>query len=151
MTNSTIDLSASPIRIPVHFHGVVYNADHFPGGARTKGLGGGANCQQYVYELLRHFGFIVPDFRSSELWEDTEYTVVSETMRRFDLVLVNSRPLAWGAHLGLCLGSELILHLSRRIGLPAIEPLAEMIRRDEYSYFIGAKTACRRCLREGQT
>lgn len=101
MTSLAIDLSASPIRIPARFHGVVYNARHFPGGPRTNGLEGGANCQQYVYELLRHFGFTVPDFRSSALWEDTEYTVVSGAVRCFDLVLVNSRPSAWGAHLGL--------------------------------------------------
>lgn len=103
-------------------------------------MDGGANCQQYAYSLLRHFGFELPDFRSSDLWNDTESTAVSVEMKLFDLVLVNDKPVSFGAHVGLFLGRGLVLHLSKRIGFPAIETLEQMQNRDEYRFLIGFKT-----------
>ncbi len=67
MIDPRLDLSLSPIPIRARFHGVIYNAERFPGGLQTSGLEGGANCQQYAYELRRHFGFV-------ELWEDRNHT-----------------------------------------------------------------------------
>lgn len=135
----TTDLSRSPLPIPPQFRDVPYNAEHFPG-AGTSGLEDGANCQQYAYSVLRYFGFVIPDFRSSELWEDTLHTRVSPAMQPFDLVLLNREPRAYGAHVGLCVGDGLILHLSRGIGMPALETLAEMQARPEYSHLIGCKS-----------
>jgi len=135
-----LDLSRSPLYIPPQFHGVPYNADHYPGAPGLAGVEGGANCQQYAYSLLRHFGFVIPDFRSSELWDDTLHTRVSSGMQQFDLVLLHHEPRSYGAHVGLCVGPGLILHLSRGIGVPALETLAELQQRPEYRYLIGCKS-----------
>ncbi|MGR9156255.1 NlpC/P60 family protein [Rhizobium leguminosarum] len=134
------DLSYSPIDIPPQFRDVGYNGDHFPGARGVHGVDGGANCQQYAYSLLRHFGFELPDFRSSDLWNDTAHTAVSKDPKPFDLVLVNDEPRSFGAHVGLSLGQGLILHLSKRIGFPAIETLEQMQARDEQCFLIGFKT-----------
>ncbi|MGO4570069.1 NlpC/P60 family protein [Rhizobium sp. 2YAF20] len=140
MEGSILDHHQSPIEIPSQFWDVRYNGAHFPGAAGATGVEGGANCQQYAYSILRHFGFELPDFRSSELWDDTSYTAVSNEMKPFDLVLVNDEPKSFGAHVGLSLGHGLVLHLSKRIGAPAIETLKQMQSRDEYRCLIGFKT-----------
>jgi len=144
MSSEILDLSRSPVAIPVGFHGVPYNRDRYPGAPAVQGLDGGANCQHYPYEFLRHFGFIVPDFRSSDLWEDTAYTSVAAHLQPFDLVLVNRTPRSFGGHVGVFLGDVGILHLSRAIGVPAIEKLAALTGRDAYRCFIGAKRCTRR-------
>lgn len=139
-----LDLSRSSIAIPVRFRDVGYNADHFPGAPGVTGVAGGANCQQYAYSLLRYHGFALPDFRSSDLWEDIEHTAVADRMEPFDLVLVHNTPHSWGAHVGLCVGEEDVLHLSKEIGAPAIETLGDMQQRDGYRYLIGFKRPVRR-------
>jgi murein DD-endopeptidase / murein LD-carboxypeptidase len=134
-----LDLSRSAVAIPVHLRDVRYTADHFPGAPNVLGVEGGANCQQYAYAVVRHHGFILPDLRSDELWLDRDYTAENERMEPFDLVLVHDNPDSWGAHVGLCVGADLVLHLSKKIGVPAIETLAELQRRDAYRYLIGYK------------
>ncbi|MGO8074530.1 hypothetical protein AB9F41_18655 [Rhizobium leguminosarum] len=140
MEAGVLDLSRSPIEIPPQFWGVRYKGEHFPGARGVRGVEGGANCQQYAYSILRHFGFEVPDFRSSNLWDDTAHTAVSKDIKPLDLVLLNGEPRSFGAHVGLSLGQGLVLHLSRRIGFPAIETLEQMQCRDEYRFLIGFKT-----------
>jgi murein DD-endopeptidase / murein LD-carboxypeptidase len=58
------------LKIPDQFLGVKYNSAHYPGAPGVNGVVGGANCQQYAYAILRYFGRQIPDFRSSDLWED---------------------------------------------------------------------------------
>ncbi|MBV8416228.1 MAG: C40 family peptidase [Verrucomicrobia bacterium] len=139
MTDCRSELSQSSIKTPERFHQVLYNYDHYPGAPGVRGLVGGANCQQYAYEFLREFGYTIPDFRSSDLWEDTEHTVVSKVPQAFDLILVNDNPDSWGAHVGVCLGNGAILHLSQKIGVPAIEKIESLLERPEYRYLIGYK------------
>jgi hypothetical protein len=139
MFDCRLDLSQSPIKIPKRFHQVRYNHDRYPGAPGVRGLVGGANCQQYAYEFLREFGYTIPDFRSSDLWEDTEHTVASELPEAFYLILVNGNPEPWGAHVGVCLGDGLLLHLSQKIGMPAIEKIESLMERAEYRYLIGFK------------
>jgi murein DD-endopeptidase / murein LD-carboxypeptidase len=136
MLDCRLDLSQSPIKIPERFHQVRYNHDRYPG---VRGLVGDANCQQYAYEFLREFGYTIPHFRSSDLWEDTEHTVVSKLPEAFDLIFVNDKPDSWGAHIGVCLGNEAVLHLSQKIGMPAIERIASLTERRQYRYLIGFK------------
>ncbi|MGR9471054.1 hypothetical protein [Rhizobium leguminosarum] len=136
----TKNLNQSPIEIPPQFWRVRYQGEHFPGARGVHGVEGGANCQQYAYSILRHFGFELPNFRSSDLWDDTAHTAVSKDPKPLDLVLVNDEPRTFGAHVGLSLGQGLILHLSKRIGFPAIETLEQMQNRDEYRFLIGFKT-----------
>jgi len=139
-----LDLSRTSIAIPEEFRELRYNGGHFPGAGATSGVEGGANCQQYAYSLLRHHGYELPDFRSSELWADTDHTAVVQRMEPFDLVLFHDTPESWGAHVGLCVGDDMVLHLSKRIGTPVIETLTEMRQREEYRCLIGIKRVLRR-------
>jgi hypothetical protein len=135
-----LDFSRSPLPIPARFHHVRYTGAHYPGAAGVVGLDGGANCQQFAYELIRHFGFAPPDYRSSELWEDETHTrVVVGELEPCDLLLFNRTPAAWGAHVAVCLGDQLAIHLSQRAGVPVIWKIEEFCLRPEYACFIGAK------------
>src|SRR5881227_2037458 len=112
-----LDFSLSPLPIPGRFHHVRYNGAHYPGAAGVVGLDGGANCQQFAYELIRHFGFAPPDYRSSELWEDATHTqVVMGELEPCDLLLFNRTPAAWGAHVAVYLGGGQAVHLAKREG-----------------------------------
>ena len=133
-----------PFAIPPQLRDVRYNGDHFPGAPGVTGVEGGANCQQFAYTLLRHHGFDLPDLRSDQLWLDALHTVAVTEVAPFDLVLLNSRTESFGAHVGLCVGNDLFIHLSRRIGMPAMETLERMQARDEYRYLIGFKRVLRR-------
>lgn len=144
MFEDRMDFRDSPIPIPEEFWDVRYNADHFPGAPTVRGVDGGANCQQYAYTVLRHFGFIIPDFRSSDLWEDRLYTQIATSAAPFDLVLVHNRPDSYGAHVGLLIGNGLVLHLSRQIGAPAIEALEGLQPREQYRHLVGFKTVLTR-------
>jgi murein DD-endopeptidase / murein LD-carboxypeptidase len=127
----SVDLSKSPLPIPPRFHDVAYNAARFPGARDAeslecvKGFEGGANCQHYAYELIRSFGLVIPNFRSSELWEDEACTrVVTGAFAPLDLLLFNATPEPWGAHVAVYLGEgsdcreELAIHLCRRVARP---------------------------------
>ena len=56
--------------LPFWYWDVPYVAVRYPGGVPRGELNQGANCQLWSYEVLGHFGFAVPDFRSDELWHD---------------------------------------------------------------------------------
>ena len=70
----------------------------------ANGLSSGANCQHFCYEILRLFGFEIDPLRSSELWEDLEYSQKVQNPQALDLVLFNSTSESFGAHVGICLG-----------------------------------------------
>jgi cell wall-associated NlpC family hydrolase len=125
--------------IPGKFLLIRYNGAHYPGSSNTKGLEGGANCQQFAYELLRYFGLSIPDFRSRELWQDTAYTHRTDTLDTFDLLLWNKNEDPYGAHVGVYVGDGKAIHLSKENVLPAIEPLEKFHDNPAYRVFIGAK------------
>jgi murein DD-endopeptidase / murein LD-carboxypeptidase len=139
MLDPRLDLSRSPIKIPERFQKVLYDEKRYPGAPGVRGVTEGANCQQYAYEFVRAFGFTIPDFRSSDLWADTAHTHVAKRPEPFDLVLVNNAPISWGAHVGVYLGSGFVLHLSKKLGVPAMEPVQSMMRRARYRYLLGFK------------
>lgn len=141
MIDPRFDFMISPVAIPPQFWNVPYRAEHFPGAATTQGLRGGANCQQFAYEFLREHGYTIPNFRSSDLWEDRIHTEKIDAIEPFCLVLLYRTSEAWGAHVGVGLGNELVLHLSKAIGTPAIEPLSTMMSRSEYACLVGLKRA----------
>jgi lipoprotein Spr len=143
-----LDFSLSPLTIPARFHRVRYNGARYPGAEGVVGLDGGANCQQFACELIRHFGFAPPDYRSSELWEDEIHTrTVAGELEPCDLLLFNRTSAAWGAHVAVYLGGKLAIHLSRRAGVPVIWKTDDFRLRPEYACFIGAK----RVRRAGET
>ena len=127
------------LTIPLHFFDVSYNGAHYPGSAKVKGLEGGANCQVFAYELLRYFGLEVPDLRSSELWEDTNYTQQVTELQPLDLLLWNKTENAFGAHVGVYLGNNSVVHLSKENGFPVVWTLDKFLTKPAYNVFIGAK------------
>jgi hypothetical protein len=129
----------SPDSVPAYFYDVHYDGSRYPG---TPGsLKEGANCQKFAYELVRHYGRFVPDFRSSELWDDTKFTSFSYISEPLDLVLFNKNSKPWGAHVGVYLGANLVIHLAKEICVPAIWKLDEFAKRPQYACYIGVKRA----------
>jgi len=127
------------INIPRYFFEISYNEACYPGSTDTNGLTNGANCQWFAYELLRYFGLEIPNFRSSELWEDVYHTYKVENFEPLDLLLWNSSKDPWGAHVGVYIEEQQAIHLSRKVGRPVIWPLSRFIEQKNYRFFIGAK------------
>lgn len=146
MLSGSTERRNSPISIPDNLWDVRYNSA--PGAPNVQGIVGGANCQQYAYTVLRHFGFGIPDFRSSDLWEDILHTRTASSPIPFDLVLVHNRRESYGAHVGVYVGDGLVLHLSRQIDASVLETLNEMRSREQYRHLIGFKTVLTRRLAE---
>lgn len=125
-------------KLPAHFFKIPYNSNAYPGNAI--GLGDGANCQQFVYEILHYFNYEISDLRSDELMSDTQYTIlVNGEVEPFDLLLFHHKPEAFGAHVGLSLGNNEIIHLSKNVGLPRIQTIYELQNDSRYPYLIGIK------------
>jgi hypothetical protein len=114
--------------IPERFWQVRYDQAHDPNSPELHPMAQGANCQNFAYELLRHFGRDLPHFRSSNLWEDTEYTAIVKDPQAFDLLLFNRTEAAWGAHVALHVGDGQAIHLSKKVGSPVVWPLARFSR-----------------------
>jgi murein DD-endopeptidase / murein LD-carboxypeptidase len=127
------------ITIPKHFFDVTYNGSHYPGSKETNGLIGGANCQVFAYELLRHFGLEILDFRSDGLWEDTVYTKKVTQLEPLDILLWNKTDQAWGAHVGVYVGENAAIHLSKENRTAKIWQLEDFLEQPSYKVFIGAK------------
>lgn len=125
--------------IPDRFWKIPYDTAHDRDSPILTGIEAGANCQNFAYELLRHFGRHVPNLRSSNLWEDTEYTIVAETYEPLDLLLFNRTCDAWGAHVAVHVGDDRAIHLCRRIGFAAVWPLTQFTAHAAYHVLVGAK------------
>jgi len=126
--------------LPAVFHEVRYAGERHPGAVAIDALAGGANCQLYAYAVLRHHGFLIPPVRSSELWSDVSSTQhVLAPYRLFDLLLVSDTAEAHGAHVGVFVSSDEVLHLCREVGVPAVWPLADFARRERYATIVGVK------------
>lgn len=127
------------IEIPAYFFEVPYKGSHFPNSPKTNGLEGGANCQVFAYELLKYHGIDVPPFRSSDLWEDVEFTLQVSDLKPLDILLWNKNTASWGAHVGVYLGENQAIHLAKHIGFPVIWELEKFQEYEIYKHFIGAK------------
>jgi hypothetical protein len=114
-----------------------YDARCWPGS--TVQLDGRGNCQTFAYAVLRHFGRVIPDFRSRELWLDEKFTFEAAPYAALDIVLFGATHEAYGAHLGIHVGDERVLHLSKHVGIPAVWTLDELARNPRYRVRIGAK------------
>jgi hypothetical protein len=127
-----------PIEVPPELRGIPYDYDRHPQSAAFD-LSKGANCQLWAYALLKHFGIEVPPFRSSELWDDTDFSDAVHGFEPLDLLLFNDTESSWGAHVAVYLGDGVVAHLSRHIGLPQVCALEEMLRAPKYRVLVGAK------------
>ena len=124
--------------LPDGYWQVPYASARYPGAAPRGDLAGGANCQLWAYEVLAHFGFAVPDFRSDELWTDTVATRHVNEPEALDLVLYNTDHSAFGAHVGLWTG-DAVAHLCREVGQPALWSRADFSARPRYAVQVGVK------------
>jgi hypothetical protein len=139
------------IEIPEAFWSVAYDGARHPGAPGVVGVEGGANCQQFAYELLRHNGFEIGELRSSELWADTHDTApVGGALLPGDLLLFNRTPEAWGAHVALYLGDGRAIHLAKHVGQPVVWGLDEFAADPRYVCFLGAKRPLRRRAQAGE-
>ena len=127
------------IVIPEHFMNVPYSGECYPGAESLSKLEKGANCQLFAYEIIRYFGGVIPDFRSSELWEDSDYTELVNTYETFDLLLFNDVSDSWGSHVGLYIGENKIIHLSKEEGFAKVWDIEKYLNCDKYKILIGAK------------
>ncbi|MEU5211163.1 cell wall hydrolase [Streptomyces sp. NPDC020742] len=112
-------------------------------------LVGGANCQRYAYAVLRHFGLRVPPLRSAELWADDRASARADRPRPLDLALfdggpVAGRPEGYGAHVGVHLGPDRVLHLCREVGRPVVWRYRDFAARPRYARLLGFKRAVHR-------
>ncbi|WP_406350243.1 hydrolase [Streptomyces sp. NBC_00658] len=134
-------------RLPEWVWETPYVGRRFPGSravAEKPGLAEGANCQLFAFEVLRHWAIDVPAWRSSDLWDDTEFTERVAHARPLDLVLFNATDDAWGAHVGVVVGEGRVLHLSAEAGRPVVWGMADFATRDRYRTLIGFKRVLRR-------
>ncbi|MCP4522329.1 MAG: C40 family peptidase [Cytophagales bacterium] len=117
--------------IPEKFHKVEYNLARIPGCEAQENLALKANCQVYVYELLKSFGKQSLQLRSKELWEDIQVTqqVKEENLQPLDIMLYNNKEEAFGAHIGVYIGDGKVLHLSQGNNIPMIEEHKSMITK----------------------
>lgn len=118
--------------------GVRYDGDRHPQSAEFE-PNKGANCQLFAYAVLKHFGVNMPPYRSSELWEDTENTIVVQSFEPLDLLLFNDNDTSRGAHIAVYVGDDQVLHLSKDVGAPEICRVSELLQRPKYRHLIGAK------------
>jgi cell wall-associated NlpC family hydrolase len=125
--------------LPASFLEVPFSERMIPGRDPELGLTAGSNCQRYAYAVLQHFGLSVPDFRSSELWTDEAFVTTVPDPAPLDLVLYAATPDEWGAHVGVYLGANAVLHLCKEIGVPVVWDFEDFAARERYRWLIGFK------------
>lgn len=101
----------------------------------------GGNCELMVQAIVSARGFILPRLRSSEIYEDTEYTekigniFLSETGDIVGLKARNKKDFH-GIHIGIILidndGEIHLVHNTKHMGRAMIEPIAEAIQYPQH-------------------
>lgn len=130
----------TPDMIPDYFWRIEFDRKHDRDSPDLPSIEESANCQNFAYSLLKHFGHEISPFRSSNLWEDTRETVVVRgELMPLDLLMFNATPQAWGAHVALYLGDNQAIHLSLKNAKAVIWPIAKFQTLPEYRVLIGAK------------
>ena len=134
-------------RIPADLWATPYVGARFPGSAAVRdrpGLTAGANCQSFAYAVLELFGLEPAPWRSSDLWADTRLTCRVTVAQPLDLALFNPTGEAWGAHVGVVVEEDRILHLCAEAGRPAVWSTGEFAARERYRTLLGFKRMLRR-------
>lgn len=125
--------------LPAEFVAVPYVYERYPGAPGVVGVREGANCQLYAYAVLEHFGLSVPLLRSSELWSDDRLHTVTDGEEPLDIVFYNRTREAFGAHLGIVVGENAVLHLCAEIGHPIVWSRDAFAQRPRYKVRVGAR------------
>jgi cell wall-associated NlpC family hydrolase len=60
-------------------------------------------------------------------------------LQPLDLVLFNKTKEAYGAHVGVYLGKDKIIHLLKEVGYPTVWDFKDFRKRENYKVFVGAK------------
>jgi len=103
----------------------------------------GSNCQRFAYGVLSLFNLICPPLRSSNLWEEDVVTTVVSEPEPLDIVFFNNSDESYGAHIGVHMAPDEVLHLSREIGIPGVWTYEEFAMRSRYSTVVGLKRVLR--------
>jgi hypothetical protein len=140
VTDSTAVLDA----LPTWMWDVPYVAASHPGAVPREAWRDGANCQLFAYGVLALHGWAVTDLRSDELWFDKECTTVATEAAPLDLVLFQKDQEPYGAHVGLVVAEDAVLHLCKEVGLPVVWGWDEFATRLRYRVVIGYKRPTRR-------
>lgn len=107
-----------------------------------------SNCQRFAYGVLSLFGRDCPPLRSSNLWDDVESTMEVTEPVPLDLVLFNATDDSFGAHLGVWMAPDEVLHLCKEVGIPTVWSIAEFTKRPRYRKIVGFKRIVKNPLRE---
>jgi hypothetical protein len=99
----------------------------------------GSNCQRYAYGILNLFGVNCPPLRSSNLWEDAAATKTVQGPQPHDLVFFAADSNPFGAHIGVWMAPDEVLHLCKEMGRPTAWSMAEFAKRSRYRTLIGMK------------
>ena len=126
-------------RLPAEFGEVTYVYQRYPGAPGVAGIGEGANCQLYAYAVLAHFGLHVAPLRSSDLWDDARLRTVTDGEQPLDIVFYNRTREAFGAHIGVVVGADAVLHLCAEIGRPVVWPQRAFAQRPLHAVRLGAR------------
>ncbi len=140
MAAGLVDLDA----LPGWVWQVPYVGGSFPGAVARHNWRTGANCQLFAYGVLALHGWDVVDLRSDELWADTASTISVNEPQQLDLVLFQKDERPHGAHVGVVVGDDQVLHLCQEVAIPAVWPWAEFVARPSYRVVIGFKRPTRR-------
>ncbi|MGF3133127.1 hydrolase [Streptomyces albidoflavus] len=130
--------------LPAGLWSVPYVGSRYPGSPAATarpGLALGANCQLYAYEVLRHLGRPLPPLRSAELWADRVATREVSGPAPLDLLLYSRDGTAYGAHVGVWVAEDSVLHLCREVGHPALWHPDDFAARPRYRRLVGVKRA----------
>jgi hypothetical protein len=98
-----------------------------------------SNCQRFAYGVLSLFGRECPPLRSSNLWDDTTSSVHVREPAALDLVLFNATDDSFGAHIGVWMAPDEVLHLCKEIGTPSVWSLTDFAKRPRYRVVVGFK------------
>lgn len=129
--------------LPARFRDVKYVSSLHPCAPGVSGVEAGANCQQYAYELLRHYGLNPPALRSSELFADEQSSRLVASPEPLDLLLYNATHEPFGAHVAVFLNRGRAVHLSAEEGSPVVWSLEEFQQRERYRVLVGIKRIVR--------
>lgn len=127
------------IKFPEWTMKIKYNYDIIPQSYSQNIIKLGANCQTFACEFLKFNNLYVPLLRSSELWKDTKYSMNVIEYRPLDVLFLNSKPEAYGAHIVVYLGENKVIHNSKKVGGVSICTIDSLLNEESYKYIIGGK------------